>query len=41
MAAVMFPSILVVCTGNMCRSPIGERPFSDNQEKPVRNGPAV
>ncbi|MCH4305227.1 protein tyrosine phosphatase [Enterobacter asburiae] len=25
MAAVMFQSILVVCTGNICRSPIGER----------------
>ncbi|HBU6131818.1 TPA: protein tyrosine phosphatase [Enterobacter cloacae] len=25
MAAIMFNSILVVCTGNICRSPIGER----------------
>uniref|UniRef100_A0A8I0CWI2 protein-tyrosine-phosphatase n=1 Tax=Pseudomonas tritici TaxID=2745518 RepID=A0A8I0CWI2_9PSED len=25
MAAVMIHSILVVCTGNICRSPIGER----------------
>ncbi|MDR9945969.1 protein tyrosine phosphatase [Enterobacter sichuanensis] len=25
MAAIMFDSILVVCTGNICRSPIGER----------------
>src|SRR5690606_28717957 len=24
-AAIMFKSILVVCTGNVCRSPIGER----------------
>ena len=23
----MFNSILIVCTGNICRSPIGERPF--------------
>ncbi|HAT1574068.1 TPA: protein tyrosine phosphatase [Raoultella ornithinolytica] len=25
MAIIMFDSILVVCTGNICRSPIGER----------------
>ncbi|HBQ5558974.1 TPA: protein tyrosine phosphatase [Klebsiella variicola] len=25
MAIIMFNSILVVCTGNICRSPIGER----------------
>ncbi|MBT1821734.1 protein tyrosine phosphatase [Enterobacter hormaechei] len=25
MAAIMFNTILVVCTGNVCRSPIGER----------------
>ncbi|HBR5314182.1 TPA: protein tyrosine phosphatase, partial [Klebsiella pneumoniae] len=25
MAKLMFDSILVVCTGNICRSPIGER----------------
>ncbi|EMN1548149.1 protein tyrosine phosphatase [Enterobacter kobei] len=25
MAAIMFNSILVVCTGNICRSPMGER----------------
>ncbi|HBR1952217.1 TPA: protein tyrosine phosphatase [Klebsiella quasipneumoniae subsp. quasipneumoniae] len=25
MAMIMFNSILVVCTGNICRSPIGER----------------
>ncbi|WP_414650402.1 hypothetical protein [Enterobacter sp. SGAir0187] len=25
----------------MCRSPFGDRLFSGNQEKPVRNGPAV
>ncbi|MCQ8433811.1 protein tyrosine phosphatase [Klebsiella pneumoniae] len=25
MAIIMFESILVVCTGNICRSPIGER----------------
>ncbi|MCE2007281.1 protein tyrosine phosphatase [Enterobacter bugandensis] len=27
MAAIMFNSIIVVCTGNICRSPIGERLF--------------
>ncbi|MGI4934661.1 protein tyrosine phosphatase, partial [Escherichia coli] len=25
MAKLMFDSILVICTGNICRSPIGER----------------
>lgn len=25
MAQLMFDSILIVCTGNICRSPIGER----------------
>ncbi|HBR0998979.1 TPA: protein tyrosine phosphatase [Klebsiella pneumoniae] len=25
MAIIMFDSILIVCTGNICRSPIGER----------------
>lgn len=25
MATVMFQSVLVVCTGNICRSPVGER----------------